>query len=262
VTPDLTFTRLAGDAGAGDLLLVGPSLGTSVSALWGSCARLLGDQFEVVGWDLPGHGRGAPATGKFTVANLADAVRRGTADLAAGRPAAYAGVSLGGAVGFELAIEPGPFEAVAAIASAARIGEPDSWHERAELVRRAGTPVMVAGSATRWFAPGFTDRDPDTAGALLGSLADSDRMSYVRACEALAGFDVREALAGTTAPLLIAAGEHDEVIPPAVAEAVADSCPGATFRTLPGCAHLPPAEVPAAVARELHDFFVGREVTR
>lgn len=36
------FTRLAGDAHAGDLFVVGPSLGTSVETLWGASARQLG----------------------------------------------------------------------------------------------------------------------------------------------------------------------------------------------------------------------------
>jgi hypothetical protein len=53
---DLALTRLARSADARDLLLVGPSLGTSVSALWGHCAARLGRQFEVVGWDLPATG--------------------------------------------------------------------------------------------------------------------------------------------------------------------------------------------------------------
>src|SRR5262245_44113221 len=58
--PDLAFTRLAGEPGRGDLLVVGPSLGTSVDVLWQAAADLLGERFEVVGWDLPGHGRSAP----------------------------------------------------------------------------------------------------------------------------------------------------------------------------------------------------------
>jgi len=249
VTPDLTFTRLAGGPGAERILMVGPSLGTAVSALWGRCAALLGHRFEVIGWDLPGHGRSPAATGAFGIADLADAVRLRSIAVAKGRSTAYASVSLGGAVGFALATEPGPFVGVAAIASAPRIGDPAAWHERAELVRRAGTPVMVAGSATRWFAPGFTDREPDTAGALLTSLSEADRASYAWACEALADFDAREQVAWAAVPLLVALGEHDPVVPP-----------GAGSRVLAGCGHLPPAEDPRAVATVLADFFVGHRV--
>src|SRR5690606_33997701 len=193
--PDLALTRLAGDESCPRLLVVGPSLGTSVEVLWEKAALRLAHEFEVVGWDLPGHGRSKPAAGPFTVGELAAVVRRMAAGVANGRPAAYAGVSLGGAVGLELALDPGRFMAVASIASAAKIGQPASWHERAELVRRAGTPVMVASSAERWFAAGFLERDPATGNRLLLSLSDADKESYALACEALAGFDVRDRLA-------------------------------------------------------------------
>ena len=38
------------------LLLVGPGLGTGVEALWTLCANELAADFEVIGYDLPGHG--------------------------------------------------------------------------------------------------------------------------------------------------------------------------------------------------------------
>src|SRR5687768_1096302 len=126
--PDLTFTRLGGSPDSTRLLVVGPSLGTSVEALWDRAAALL--DAEVVGWDLPGHGRSAPATAPFSVADLADGVRGRTEELAAGRPASYAGVSLGGAVALQLAVEPGVLDHVVCIASGAKVGEPSMWAER------------------------------------------------------------------------------------------------------------------------------------
>jgi len=248
--PDLTFTRLAGEAGRGQLLVVGPSLGTSVEALWGAAARLLGETLEVVGWDLPGHGRSAPAVESFTVGELATSVRRATPAFLGERRrlVSYAGVSLGGAVALCLALEPGPFARVACIASAARIGQAAGWLERAALVRRAGTPVMVAGSAERWFAPGFVEQDPATANRLLLSLSDADDESYALACEALAMFDLRPLLGQVAVPLLVVAGEQDAVVPPDLAEATAAAAPGSRFEVMAGCAHLPPAEDPVATA--------------
>jgi pimeloyl-ACP methyl ester carboxylesterase len=194
-----------------------------------------------VGWDLPGHGAGFPTSTAFTIDDLADAVRARAGVLAAGRPVAYAGVSLGGAVGFLLAAEPGPFDAVATIASARLIGTPDGWRERAAYVRKAGTAAMVEGSAARWFAPGFLDRDPDSGSVLLRALPDVDDESYALACEALAGFDASDLPARV--PLLVAGGAHDQVIPAAQVEVVMDDV-----------AHLPPAEDPAGTADLLIDF--------
>jgi pimeloyl-ACP methyl ester carboxylesterase len=254
--PTLTATRLAGSPHAAALLVVGPSLGTAVEDLWGAAAAALADRFEVVGWDLPGHGRSKPADQPFTVGDLACAVRRLAVAAAAGRLAFHAGVSLAGAVSLDLALEPGPFTAVACLAGAATFGDPAAWHDRAALVRRAGTPVMVAGSSQRWFAAGFVDREPGVANRLLLSLTDTDSDSYALACEALAGFDLRERLSAARVPVLVAPGELDVVIAPSLAaETTADRIPRPTWHVFTGCGHLPPAEDPAAVATVLASTF-------
>lgn len=244
---DLTFTRLAGDESSPRLLLLGPSLGTDVETLWGTTvARLPGD-VEVVGWDLPGHGRSAPATGPFQVADLAATVRARATELAAGRPTTYAGVSVGGAVGFLLAADPGPVRRIATVASLPRLGTPESWAERAERVRRAGTSAIVEGSAGRWFAPGFLERDPGTGNELLLRLREVDDESYALTCEALSAYDARPLLGQITVPLLVVAGEHDPVAPPDDARAAAEAA-GARVEVMTGVSHLPPAEDPATTA--------------
>ena len=55
------------------LLVVGPSLGTSVDTLWQECAGSSRGDFTVLGWQLPGHGGAEPDEG-FSVADLASAV--------------------------------------------------------------------------------------------------------------------------------------------------------------------------------------------
>ncbi|WP_426241450.1 alpha/beta fold hydrolase [Nocardioides sp. LHG3406-4] len=250
---DLTFSHLAGTVGQGPLLVLGPSLGTSVGALWAQAASHLGDRFEVVGWDLPGHGRSKAATEPFAVSDLAGAVRKTTGQLAGaeGRRVAYAGVSMGGAVALQLALEPGPFSQVACIAGAAKIGESAMWRERGRLVRTAGTPIMVAGSAERWFAPGYIERNPETANQLLLSLMDADRDSYALACDALAEFDVRDRLGEARVPVLAMAGELDVVVPTSSVREVADAVPDGEFSVATGCGHLPAAEDPAGTAAAL-----------
>jgi 3-oxoadipate enol-lactonase len=250
--PDLTFARLAGSAESERLLVVGPSLGTSVEALWDAAATLLDGEAEIVGWDLPGHGRSVPTTETFSIADLADVVRSQVPELAAGRPASYAGVSLGGAVALQLAIDPGALDGIVCIAAAARIADPELWADRAALVRAAGTPVMVSSSSQRWFADGFVEREPGVANRLLLSLSDTDKESYALACDALARFDLRSSLDQVTARLHVVAGAHDVVVPVEQARETAAAA-GATFEVLAGCAHLPSAEDPAAVASLLRE---------
>jgi pimeloyl-ACP methyl ester carboxylesterase len=110
---------------------------------------------------------------------------------------------------------------------------------------------MVSGSGERWFASGFTDRESAVADALLTSLSETDRESYALACEALASFDLRGRVGNTQVPLLVAAGQHDRVVPP---EQARSAVPDA-FAVIADCSHLPPAEDPATVADLLTSFF-------
>ena len=266
--PRLVAVSLSGRKAGGQphhdyhpLLIVGPSLGTSVTALWGAAAEQLGENYEVVGWELPGHGRGAPAAEPFSVADLAGAV----ADLARrlqeerGAPGAqyyYAGVSVGGAVGLELALAAGEeLAGLAVICSGARIGAPETWLERAELVEASGTPTQVVGSAQRWFAPGFMERNAEAATELLHALQSADRHSYGRICRALAEYDLRERLGEISTPVLTVAGEYDEATPPESLAEVAAGVRDSESLVYLDAAHLAPAEAPERVAEDLHGFF-------
>jgi 3-oxoadipate enol-lactonase len=259
MTIALTLTRLRAPEHPGALLIVGPSLGTAVTPLWSACVEQLPADVGVIGWDLPGHGRSAPHEKPFTIGDLAEAVLEATEleRSEATGPIAYAGVSIGGAVGLALAIDHADdLQGVAVICSGAKIGEADAWHERADLVRQAGTPVMVEGSAQRWFAPGAIERDPAITTALLDSLQQADRFSYARCCEALADFDVRDDLDRVRIPVLALAGEHDAVATLAMAREIADGT-GGRAEQVDGVAHLAPAEAPADVARTLGEFLRG-----
>lgn len=251
--PRVTGISVAGSSGPA--LILGNSLGTS-SVLWERVVPLLRDRFALVVVDLPGHGESPAATEPFTVAELADAVIA-TADDAGVGTFFYAGVSLGGQVALELALRhPDRVEGVSVICSSARVGERAAWLERAAAVRAQGTPVLVDGSARRWFADGFIAEQPEHAGALLNSLADTDDESYALCCEALAASDIRPRLAEISVPTLVLWGEHDGVIPAADARNVAESVVTGEGVEIAGAAHLAPIERPAEVAAALIDFFL------
>jgi 3-oxoadipate enol-lactonase len=238
--------------GGHPLVVVGSSLGTS-SILWNRAASLLGNDYDVVAWDLPGHGVSPAATETFDVADLAEAVVDLVDTIAPGEAFHYAGVSLGGATGLQLGIKHGErLKSLSVQCSGAKLGTPEGWLERAETVRSQGTPVMIQGSAQRWFAPGFMDREPEVSSRLLHALRDADRFSYAFCCEALAAFDVRAELGSIRVPTQVIAGALDGVAPPSMAEEVAAGITAgggtATAVTLEGVAHLAPAEAPAHTA--------------
>ncbi len=230
-------------------LIVGPSLGTSVNSLWSVAAQRLAHSFHVVGWDLPGHGASPPPRGAFTVADLATAVVRLVDGAVGGRPFVYAGVSVGGAVGLQLLLADSErITAAALICTAARIGDPDDWRSRAQIVRAAGTGEVVAGSVRRWFAPGFFERDPASARALLDALRGVDDDGYARTCEALASFDTRGRLGEIDTPIVAVAGADDTATPPESVRFIASNVRRGRFVQVANAAHLAPAEQPGRIA--------------
>lgn len=253
--PAVATVRLGPSRPDFPLLVLGPSLGTTATALWDAAAARLAGEFDVVGWDLPGHGVTEPPKDGYTIGELARGVLAAVEEVLAGRGEpggafAYAGDSVGGAVGLQLLLDaPGRVTAATLLCTGAKIGTAESWAERTATVRAGGTEALVEASAGRWFGPGFVQREPATAQRLLGGLAEVDDEGYVRVCEALGEFDVRARLGEVGAPVLAVAGATDPATPPDALRLVADGVPDGRLVVLDGVSHLAPAEAPDAVAR-------------
>ncbi|MGV9342608.1 bifunctional 3-oxoadipate enol-lactonase/4-carboxymuconolactone decarboxylase PcaDC [Streptomyces sp. NPDC003688] len=232
-------------------LLLGPSLGTSL-AVWQPQVPALARVRRVVRWDLPGHGGSSTAPlpeNGATVAGLGRLVLQ-LADALGIDRFAYAGISLGGAVGTWLAVHhPERVESLAVVCSAARFGEPEGWRERAALVRAKGTGPVADTAARRWFTPEFAGAP--AARALVDDLRATDPTAYAALCDALADHDLRDRLPRITAPTLIVAGREDPATPVAHARELADGIPGASLTEVAHAAHLANVERPGPVLAAL-----------
>jgi len=232
------------------LLVLLPSLGTTAELWDGVVAKFAAEpgRPRILRVDLPGHGASPIAREPFTVGDLAAAVLH-VIDEVGGGAFHLAGDSLGGAVALELAITvPERVLSLSMFCSGAAIGTPAGWAERAAQVRASGTVSVVAGSAQRWFAPGYLDRNPDGPGGhALRTLIDVDDDSYALCCEALAVFDRRDALTEVRVPALIVAGRHDVVTTPELMRQLADALPVSRFVEL-DASHLIPLECPKEAA--------------
>lgn len=253
--PQLLATVRSDDDTLPWLVLV-PSLGTT-HRLWDRSIEHFAAAFRVLLIDLPGHGDAPVPSEPFDLADVAAAI----VDLASEAGAerfAYAGVSIGGAIGQQLALDfPGRVSALAVLCSAAKIGEPGPWNERAEMVRRQGTSVLVEGTVGRWFAPDFVAENPEVVGEVLHHLADASDEGYARCCEALGTFDVRDRLASLTVPTIVVSGELDPVTPPAAGRYITDRVPVSRFLESPGTSHLAIVEAPDDLGLALTAFLAS-----
>lgn len=218
--PTVTAVRMTGarDRAELPLLVLGPALGVSATTLWWDCAQHLTDAFDVLAWDLPGHGhnRSVPEE-PFTMAELAAGVLVVVEDVLAQREESggsfsfsYAGAGLGGAVGLQLLLDaPGRLRAA----------------------------VLL----------GTDGRGRPTPGASGSSYAG----------QALAAWDVLDRLGEVVAPVLAVAGAHDDAPSPQQVTALAASVLDGRFHLLDGVAQRAPAESAGAVAALVRHHVLG-----
>lgn len=136
----------------------------------------------------------------------------------------------------------------ALLCTGSAIGTPADWRSRAATVRAGGTDPVVGTALARWFAPGFVDRQPEVATALLDALRRTDAESYAAACEALADFDVTGRLGEITTPLLAVAGAQDVATPPEGLRDLISRVKDGRLVVLDEVGHLAPAEAPERVS--------------
>jgi 3-oxoadipate enol-lactonase len=207
------------------------SLG-SASSIWDAqLPALVGKR--VVRVDHPGHG-GAPLAEVHDMGDLAAGVLAAVGD----GSFSFVGLSLGGAVGMQLALTvPQRLDRLVLACTAARFDNREQYIDRAATVRASGLEPIVDAVLARWFTPGFEDVAPYREAMLA-----IEPEGYARCCEALARWDVREALAAVRTPTLVIAGTEDPSTPPAIVELVAAGIPGARFEVIDGAAHLASVE--------------------
>lgn len=245
----LEWSNVRRDGGDRPLLVVGPSLGTAVGPLWGAVAAQVRDQYDVLGWELPGHAGSAPLTTPITIEELAARVASGVQELTGRSTFSYAGDSIGGAVGLVLVLDHAELVSSATLAcTSARFGVPKMWMDRATLVRAKGTEAIVESALARWFSPSFADREPAVTAELLDVLRAADDESYALLCEALARFDLRDRLHDIETPLTVIAGRDDLATPVPDAQRIVNAARRARLVVLSDVAHLAPVESPARVA--------------
>lgn len=233
------------------VLVLGPSLGTTLD-LWEPQLPAFTGAWRVLRYDLPGHGGSAPFHGG--VEDIADAVAALLDRVGAGR-VAYAGVSMGGAVGTTLALRHADrIGRLALCCTSARFGDPAGWHERAARVRAGGLEPLFETFLGRWFAPGYAGPGVEATRAMLAAV---DPEGYAACCEALAAFDVRDRLGQVRVPTLVLAGEEDVATPPEHAEELARGIPDAALVLVPGAAHLANLERPETVSTAIAGHLAG-----
>lgn len=211
--------------------------------------------YPVVTVDLPGHGRSTLGKGWPSIAGFAEDVCALVERLDRG-PAHVLGLSLGGLVGIQMALDwPASLCSLTIVNAYARLKPGLVGWVRA-LVRLVLLGLGRMDWVAAWIARGiFPDPDQDTwRKAAAERIASNPGWTYFKVLRAAAGFDVVSRLGTIRTPTLIAAGERDTTISLQAKELLAERIPGATLVRFPESGHATPYDESTRFNQRVLDF--------
>ncbi|RZT31362.1 3-oxoadipate enol-lactonase [Cupriavidus agavae] len=210
------------------VLVLSNSLGTSFR-MWDPQIAGLSRHFRVLRYDTRGHGQSGVTEGPYTIAQLGADVIALLDHLGLER-VHFCGLSMGGITGMWLGIHHADrLERLILCNTAAYIGPPENWTNRAAAVERDGVGSIAAAVVDKWLTPDFAAGQPALVAELRAMLSDTDAQGYAANCRAVRDSDLRGEIAGIKAPTLVIAGSGDMPTPPADGRFLAETIPGAQY---------------------------------
>ncbi|MGI8626582.1 MAG: 3-oxoadipate enol-lactonase [Geodermatophilaceae bacterium] len=230
------------------------SLGSTL-AMWERQVPELAERFLVVRCDTRGHGESPVPPGPYVIDDLVDDAVALLDNLGIAR-AHVAGLSLGGMVALRLAAHnPERVDRLVVLCASAQVGPPETWADRAAIVRAEGTGAIADTVVARWLTDARRAADPLTTDYLREMIAQTAADGYAACCDAIRDMDLRDDLAAITAPTLVIAAADDPSIPPIHQQTIAAGIAGSRLIELAECAHLATVDQPEAVTDALLEHF-------
>lgn len=234
--------ELGGREGAPVVAFTG-SLGTDLT-MWRPQSERLGERFRTLRYDVRGHGASPVPPGPYSMDELGSDLVALLDRLGVER-VSLCGLSIGGMISMWVAAHaPERVERLVLCCTSAKLGPPETWHERAATVRAEGVGAIADAVLGRWFTPPFAAEHPEVIERMRGMLIATAPEGYAGCCEAIAAMDLTPALPSVTAPTLVLAAEQDPSTPPEHGRRVAELIPGARFEVISPAAHIATVERP------------------
>ena len=237
------------------ILLHGVGLNQSI---WAAQVKALEADFQVITYDLVGHGRSAAAFANASLADWVDQLNSVVGDLALER-FALVGFSFGGLIVQAYAAQHSRLIDRLVLMSTVydrSEAERASVLARLDMVRREGPQATIPAALSRWFSPVFSKAHPEIMNQYEALLRGNDAASFLSSyeCFAMADRELVGALATFDRPSLIIAGELDTGSTPAMARKLAGMIPGAGCSIIAGGRHMMPVEMSEEVNSVLRRF--------
>ena len=212
-------------------------------------------QYQTITFDLRGHGQSGKPAGPYSMplfaADLADLLQ--ALDV---RSAHIVGISLGGAVAFQFALDhPGLVKSLTIVNSAPSLGgTPEQAaleiDRRVGIVQQFGMRAMGGSLSPALFPKPEHANLRDT---FVSRWAENDPVAYIEATRSMLNWNVTDQLGSISAPTLILASDQD-YSPVAVKEAYCKLLPNAQLVVIADAHHAVPLEQPEAFNDALMQF--------
>jgi 3-oxoadipate enol-lactonase len=220
----------------------------------------------VAGWqvlriDMRGHG-GSDAEGDTaTMAELAQDVVT-VLDYLGMAKVHFAGVSIGGMIGQQLALDHAHRLHSALLSGTspkAVPGPPDMWPNRFAAIKAAGSVEPIADDAmVRWVTEQFQLRRPNRWQQVRETIAATTPDGYIAGACAIIDFDVLDRLPSVRLPVLVICGDDDRGTPAEGNRRIAELIPGARYEEMENARHLPMVEYPDSYSQLLLGWLEAR----
>ncbi len=235
------------------VLMLSNSLGTTL-AMWEPQMPTLLTRFRVLRYDQRGHGRSDVPPGPYSMAQLGQDALALLDQLGLDR-VDFCGLSMGGMTGMWLASHhPERIKhLVLCNTAASRLGTPEIWNSRLELLAREGMAGLTPAILDRWFTGGFQERAPQSIARVRAMLLGTPAPGYEANVMAIRDLDQLQQIAKISAPTLVIAGTHDASTPPELGREITRRIARSRYLEL-DAAHLSNWEQAAAFTSALMDF--------
>jgi 3-oxoadipate enol-lactonase/4-carboxymuconolactone decarboxylase len=213
--------------------------------------------FQVLRYDIRGHGASDSPAGEYSIAQLGGDVLTLASSLGIAQ-FAFCGLSLGGAIGQWVAAETPERVTGLVLANTSPQFVPRSkWEARISAVRQRGMPAIVDTAMENSFSASTLLTNPHAA-SVRSVMAGTDPGGYIGCCAALRDLDNANLLGEIKAPTLVISGNADVSTPwSGHGERLAQGIPGARSLHL-AAAHLSNIERPRSFSTALLEFLIPR----
>ncbi len=249
--------ELSGKKGA-PVVVLGHSLASSL-VMWNPQMDALNPHFQVLRYDMRGHGKSEVTSGPYTLELLADDVV-GLLDALKIDRVHYVGLSIGGMIGQSLAYHYGHRLRSLALCDTASIIPQEAqpiWQERIDKTLDKGMASQVDETMARWFTPSFLKQNPPMLDLIRKQILATPVAGYLGCAEAIRRLNYLDRLAAIKIPTLIVVGEDDPGTPVAASQAIQSRIPHSRLIILKSARHFSNVEQPEAFNAALLKFLEG-----